>query len=195
MNIAIYGGSFNPIHSGHVNLALSLVKQGLVGRVWLLVSPQNPLKANCNDGGVGDEVQPTYSDRLKMAQMACRGIKEVVVSDFERHLPVPSYTINTMTELSKKYPQHQFSLIIGADNWVNFRKWYNYEEILKNYKSFVYKRPGYTISVPQIYADRVIVVDNALYDVSSTEIRNHIKTDMLHEDVLEYIKQKHLYGY
>lgn len=195
MNIAIYGGSFNPIHSGHVNLALSLVKQGLVGRVWLLVSPQNPLKANCNDDGVGDEVQPTYSDRLKMAQMACRGIKEVVVSDFERHLPVPSYTINTMTELSKKYPQHQFSLIIGADNWVNFRKWYNYEEILKNYKIFVYKRPGYTISVPQIYADRVIVVDNALYDVSSTEIRNHVKTDMLHEDVLEYIKQKHLYGY
>ena len=138
MNIAIYGGSFNPIHSGHVNLALSLVKQGLVGRVWLLVSPQNPLKANCNDDGVGDEVQPTYSDRLKMAQMACRGIKEVVVSDFERHLPIPSYTINTMTELSKKYPKHQFSLIIGADNWVNFRKWYNYEEILKNYKIFVY---------------------------------------------------------
>ena len=195
MNIAIYGGSFNPIHSGHVNLALSLVEQGLVDRVWLLVSPQNPLKEYSADGENRNENQPTYSDRLRMAKLACKGVKNVVVSDFEKHLPIPSYTINTMTELSKKYPQHQFSLIIGADNWVNFRKWYNYEEILKNYKIFVYKRPGYTISVPSIYADNVTIVDNALYDVSSTEIRNHVKTDMLHEDVLEYIKNKHLYGF
>lgn len=195
MNIAIYGGSFNPIHSGHVNLALSLVEQGLVDRVWLLVSPQNPLKVDSVDGENRNENQPTYSDRLRMAKLACNGVKNVVVSDFEKHLPIPSYTINTMTELSKKYPQHQFSLIIGADNWVNFRKWYNYEEILKNYKIFVYKRPGYTISVPSIYADNVTIVDNALYDVSSTEIRNHVKTDMLHEDVLEYIKNKHLYGF
>lgn len=195
MNIAIYGGSFNPIHSGHVNLALSLVEQGLVDRVWLLVSPQNPLKVDSADGENRNENQPTYSDRLRMAKLACKGVKNVVVSAFEKHLPIPSYTINTMTELSKKYPQHQFSLIIGADNWVNFRKWYNYEEILKNYKIFVYKRPGYTISVPSIYADNVTIVDNALYDVSSTEIRNHVKTDMLHEDVLEYIKNKHLYGF
>lgn len=195
MNIAIYGGSFNPIHSGHVNLALSLVEQGLVDRVWLLVSPQNPLKVDSADGENRNENQPTYSDRLRMAKLACKSVKNVVVSDFEKHLPIPSYTINTMTELSKKYPQHQFSLIIGADNWVNFRKWYNYEEILKNYRIFVYKRPGYTISVPSIYADNVTIVDNALYDVSSTEIRNHVKTDMLHEDVLEYIKNKHLYGF
>ena len=82
MNIAIYGGSFNPIHSGHVNLALSLVEQGLVDRVWLLVSPQNPLKVDSVDGENRNENQPTYSDRLRMAKLACKGVKNVVVSDY-----------------------------------------------------------------------------------------------------------------
>lgn len=193
MDIAIYGGSFNPIHLGHVNLALSLVEQGYADCVWLMVSPQNPLKNKQSTNE--NEIQPTYFDRLNMARAACKGLEGVEVSDFENHLPIPSYTYTTLNELSKKYPHHRFLLIIGADNWVAFEKWYKYDEIINNYKILVYRRPGYDLEVPEKYVDKVTIIDNTLYDVSSTEIRNHQKTDMLHKDVFDYIKQKHLYGY
>lgn len=189
MRIAIYGGSFNPIHNGHTSLAQTLLQQNLVDEVWLMVSPQNPLKAS-QQPGIYDA---TYSDRLAMAHIACRDIEGVVVSDFESHLPIPSYTITTLTELSQQFPQHQFSLVIGADNWQRFDHWYKADEILHNYPIFVYRRPGYDIDIPECSLLRVKIVETPLYDVSSTEIRNGLKTDQIHPDVLEYIKTHHLY--
>ena len=193
MKIAIYGGSFNPIHLGHINLAHSLIKQGLVDEVWLMVSPQNPLKRNDSTSESLDISE--YTHRLKMAKLACKGIAGIWVSDFESHLPVPSYTITTLTELSATYPQHQFCLVIGADNWERFGRWYKSEEIIENYPLMVYRRPGCEIVVPEKLSERVSVVETPLYDVSSTEIRNHQKTDMLTPSVLKYIRKNHLYGY
>ena len=191
MRIGIYGGSFNPIHKGHTQLAAFIVAQGLVDELWLLVSPLNPLKS----GEVSNIAE--YEHRLKMAELATEGIEGVNVSDFERHLPLPSYTINTLGELQKAYPEHEFVLVIGADNWEQFPRWYHADEIIEKYHILIYRRPGCEIDETTLPAS-VQVVDTPLYDVSSTQIRESVKKGRmmrrwLDEKVARYIKRNHLY--
>ncbi len=185
MRIGIYGGTFNPIHIGHTSLAQSLIEQRLVDEVWLMVSPQNPMKQPSADD---------YNHRVNMAIIATKGMPHVQVSDFESNLPLPSYTITTLNQLSLNYPQHQFTLIIGADNWQRFNHWYHADEIQRRYPILIYKRPGYDID-PQSLPPTINIVDTPLYDVSSTEIRNHKKLKMISPDVLKYIRTHHLYSY
>lgn len=109
MQVGLLGGSYNPIHNGHIELAQWILNRGLVDEVWLMVSPQNPLKQNVNL--LPEDV------RLKMAQVAVQTYPDIRVSDFEFGLPRPSYTWNTLQLLSAQYPNHTFSLIIGSDNW------------------------------------------------------------------------------
>lgn len=185
MRIAIYGGTFDPIHIGHLSLAKSLVEQQIVDEVWVMISPQNPHKQN----NAAD-----YNDRLAMARIAAKNIPHIIISDFERLLPRPSYTITTLTELSYKYPEHQFSLVIGADNWQNFHKWYRVNDIIKHYPILIYRRPNYEKKLITIPKDSSIkIVDTPLFDVSSTEIRNQKKLDMINPDVMEYIRAHKLY--
>ena len=191
MRIGIYGGSFNPIHKGHTQLAASIVAQGLVDELWLLVSPLNPLKS----GEMSNIAE--YEHRLKMAELATEGIKGVNVSDFERHLPLPSYTINTLGELQKAYPEHEFVLVIGADNWERFPRWYHADEIIEKYRILIYRRPGCEIDETSLPAS-VQVVETPLYDVSSTQIRESVKKGRmmrrwLDEKVARYIKRHQLY--
>jgi nicotinate-nucleotide adenylyltransferase len=191
VKIGIYGGSFNPIHIGHTSLAQSLVNQGLVDEVWLLVSPLNPLKASGSD--IAD-----YSHRLRMAELACREHDGLRVSDFESRLPVPSYTVVTLNALSDAYPQHDFSLVIGADNWQSFDKWYKHDEILENFSLLVYNRPGVTLTGASSLPRNVQIVDTPLYDISSTEIRKSIRhgkclTQWLSPEVADYIGANGLY--
>ncbi len=186
MKIAIYGGTFNPPHKGHTSLAKSLIQQGLVDEVWLLVSPLNPFKQ-----AQTSEFAP-YDDRFRMTQLAVKHHKGLVASDFENHLPRPSYMINTLNELSKAYPQHQFVLVIGADNWERFGQWYKSEEIIANYEILVYNRPGYPLSPD------VKIVDTPLYDISSTQLREKIRQGKyprkwLNAKVIEYIVGNDLY--
>ena len=131
----IFGGSFNPVHKGHIALAEQILQLGLLDEIWLMVSPQNPLKEN-ND---------LWDDqfRLQLARLAVAGHPNIQVSDFEFGLPRPSYTYCTLRALKKTYPQHSFTLIIGADNWNCFHKWINYDEILKEYPIIVYPRAGF----------------------------------------------------
>lgn len=187
MRIAIYGGTYNPIHNGHTSLAQSLIEQNLVDEVWLMVSPQNPHK---------DNNAAAYEERYEMARLATKRMKGILVSDFERNLPIPSYTHTTLTKLSEQYPDHQFFLVIGADNWTNFHKWYRVEDIMKSYPILIYRRPNYdlNISTAPKGAD-ITIVDTPLYDVSSTDIRNHKKLKMLNPDVLKYIRTHHLYNF
>lgn len=191
MRIGIYGGSFNPIHTGHTQLAASIVAQGMVDELWLLVSPLNPLKS----GEVSDIAE--YEHRLKMAELATGGIEGVKVSDFERHLPLPSYTITTLGELGKAFPEHEFVLVIGADNWERFPRWYHADEILANYQILIYRRPGCELNEKALPSS-VQVVDTPLYDVSSTEIRESVKKGRmmrrwLDARVARYIKKHQLY--
>lgn len=173
--VAIFGGSFNPIHNGHIALAQSVINQGLADEVWLLVSPQNPLK---KQGDLLDEQK-----RLTLAERALDGEKNIKVSDFEFTLPRPSYTWNTLQALSRAYPECKFKLLVGADNWNVFDKWAHYNDILSHYEILVYPREGYDINTASL-PPSVSLIHAPLFPISSTDIRH-----MVHEgeDIQSYI--------
>lgn len=162
----IYGGSFNPIHTGHLTLGKLLCEQGLVDELWFLVSPLNPFKQTTNDL-LDDQA------RLQLVQLAVRNEPQLQVSDFEMHLPRPSYMVHTLEKLREAYPDREFILVIGADNWLRFDQWYESEEILNHHLILVYPRPGYEIDLSTL-PDGVTLVDTPLIDISSTQIRNSI---------------------
>lgn len=155
--IGIFGGSFNPIHNGHIALAQAVLRQCALDEVWLMVSPQNPLKRNSADL-LDDQL------RLQMAEKSLEGVEGVKACDYEFRLPKPSYTWNTLQHLSKDYPDCTFSLLIGGDNWAHFTRWRHWKDILRCHQVIVYPRDEYpgTIDVP-------------LLDVSSTEIRQRVR--------------------
>ena len=176
MEIGIYGGSFNPVHFGHVGLAKWVIEHTDLDELWLLVSPNNPLKSA--------KILAPEQERLEGVRQAVKDIKGVKVSDFEFSLPRPSYTANTLRELQKAYPQHTFTLIIGEDNINIFDKWREKEFILENFRIFIYPR----VSSRQTEEDRVqsaekgfyqyksaknivFLTDAPLFDISSSEIR------------------------
>lgn len=128
--IGIFGGSYNPIHIGHINLAKFILNNTSLNEVWLMISPQNPLKEK-------KDLMPDQL-RLKWATDALKGEKDIKASDFEFNLSKPSYTYNTLTKLKEKYTHYSFSLIIGADNWLIFNKWFKYQEILNNFNIIIY---------------------------------------------------------
>ena len=134
LRIGLFFGSFNPVHIGHLAIANYLVEFGNIDQLWFVVSPHNPHKKKEN-------LLHDY-DRLEMMQIAIRNEHRFRVCDVEFRLPKPSYTIDTLTHLSEKYPDHSFSIIMGSDNIVNFHRWKNYDQILKNYGILVYPRPG-----------------------------------------------------
>ena len=194
MNIGIFGGSFDPIHEGHVNLAKYVLDHTDLDEVWLMVSPRNPLK---DYGPIATDRQ-----RLEMARLAVKDIPGLQVSDFEFHLPIPSYTYKTLTELKKSYPEHDFRLIIGGDNWTDFLRWRNPKEILSEFGVIVYPRPGETLKLSTQNAKRktqnITILDAApQMPISSTEIRAHLQSQSselnLNPNVLAYIKSHHLY--
>ena len=155
--VAIFGGSFNPIHTGHIALAQAVQQQCGLDEVWLMVSPQNPLKRN--DADLLDD-----SLRFEMAQKALEGVEGVKACDYEFHLPKPSYTWNTLQHMTKDHPDYTFTLLIGGDNWAHFQRWRHWKDILWHHDVIVYPRDEYqgTISVP-------------LLNVSSTEIRKRVR--------------------
>ena len=172
----IFGGSFNPIHNGHIALALQLKEQAGLDEVWLMVSPQNPMKQSSD---LADDEQ-----RLEMARLAVEGVAGITVSDYEMHLPRPSYTWNTLEALTNDYPERQFVLMIGGDNWAIFDKWYRADDIKQKFEIIVYTRtPG----------------DPGFIDISSTAIRQRIRqgksiSKMVPKTVAEYIKENRLYA-
>ena len=172
----IFGGSFNPIHNGHISLARQLREKAGLDEVWLMVSPQNPLKQSAD---LLDD-----SIRMEMARLALEGVEGIVASDYEMHLPKPSYTWNTLQGLSRDYPDREFVLLMGGDNWTLFDRWYHAEDIKNNYEIAVYTRtPGET----------------GFIDISSTEIRQRIKAGkgirrLVPKVVADYIKEKKLYA-
>ncbi|MCM1377731.1 MAG: nicotinate (nicotinamide) nucleotide adenylyltransferase [Clostridium sp.] len=197
MRIAIYGGTFDPPHRGHIAVAHSVIEQKLADKTWLLVSPLNPLKD-------GQKIS-SEADRLAMAELSTRGIEGVEVSDFEFSLPRPSYSIATLRKLKDAYPEHEFRMLIGADNIKDFHRWKEPEAILTEFGLIVYPRPGATIGKEEIEANvssnrgRIEILENvARYDISSTEIRQKIQqgediSDIINPEVEKYIRAHHLY--
>jgi len=190
MNIALYSGSFNPIHRGHTSLAGYLIEKQIVDEVWFVVSPCNPLK---NQHHLLDEYL-----RLDMLILAIKGEPAFKACDVEFTMPLPSFTIDTLSKLSTDFPEHRFSLIIGSDNALVFDKWKNYNEILTNYPVFVYPRRGYNFADVVSLYPQMTLLETPFYDISSTQIRESIaqKKDVsqwLHPDVMDFIEENMLY--
>lgn len=180
----IFGGSFNPIHIGHLALANYLCEYSDLDEIWFLVSPHNPLK----------EQADLWDDnlRLELVKLAIADYPRFHASDFEFHLPRPSYTVNTLDALQSAHPDRKFTLIIGADNWEIFPRWYKAEEILKNHHIMIYPRPGYSIDCNKLPSS-VQVVDTPLLEVSSTFIRQALQEGkdiryFLHPAVYEHLR-------
>ena len=177
----IFGGSFNPIHNGHISLARQLREKAGLDEVWLMVSPQNPLKATADL--LDDE------SRMEMARLAVAGEEGIIASDYEMHLPKPSYTWNTLQALKQDYPDREFVLMIGGDNWTLFDKWYRADDIRNEFQIIVYPRRGSEGGIDGL----------ELIDISSTEIRERIKAgkgikQLVPKAVAEYINEHNLYA-
>lgn len=186
--IGILGGSFNPVHNGHLMLASFIAQFGSVDEVWMVLSPSNPFKVN-------DEKAPDL-DRLTMLRLAVGDSDVVKACEIELSLPRPSFTIATLKALTQKYPQYSFVPIIGSDNLARFPNWKDSNIILDDYGLLVYPRKGYESDV--IVDSRIIKVDAPEVEISSTFIRNSISEgyDMnffLPESVYRYIKTNKLY--
>ena len=192
MRIGIFGGSFDPIHIGHAIIAQHIISSGVVDRLWLMVSPVNPLK-------VGKERQVADTDRLRMVEMVSRPMEGVETSAFEFTMPKPSYTIDTLNALQAKFPDDEFYLVIGGDNWQVFSKWRNNEEILAKYHVLIYPRLGYEVNIPDELKERVQLVDAPIIELSSTEIRERLAKGQsvryyVPDEVLGFIERKQLYN-
>lgn len=186
--IGILGGSFNPVHSGHMMLASYLTQWGYFDQVWLTLSPRNPLK----DPG---ELLPD-TKRLAMLSLAAKGASNIEICDIELSMPRPSYTINTLDLLAERYPEHTFRLVTGSDNWHIFDQWREADRILDQYGVTVYLRPGYPVE--KRHVDGLEVVEAPLVHVSSTFIRQAIAkgrnmTYFLPPGVYKYIIDNKLY--
>jgi nicotinate-nucleotide adenylyltransferase len=165
MNIGLFFGSFNPIHTGHLIIANHFINQGIIDELWFVVSPQNPFK---NAAGLLNE-----QHRLRLVQAAIEDEVKLKASNIEFKLPRPSYTINTLTYLVEKYPKYHFSIVMGSDGFQNIAKWKNAEAILKNYTILIYKRPGFEIT--ETHGAQVQIQDAPLLEISSTYIRKIIR--------------------
>ncbi len=165
--VGIFGGSFNPIHTGHIALAKSLCEQAHLDEVWLMVSPQNPFKKGATD---------LLEDRLRleMVEKALEGEQQLKPCDYEFRLPKPSYTWHTLQALSHDYPDIEFTLLIGGDNWEAFDKWFHYDDILAHYPIVVYPRQGSKLAT-QGHPASVTIANTPLLNISSTEIRQRIR--------------------
>ncbi|WP_020532406.1 nicotinate (nicotinamide) nucleotide adenylyltransferase [Flexithrix dorotheae] len=186
MKIGLFFGSFNPIHIGHLIIANSVVEYANLDQVWFVVSPQNPFKKSSN--------LLHEQDRLIMVRQAIADNPKMNVTDIEFGMPKPSYTIDTLTYLTDKYPKHDFKLIIGEDNLKNFPKWKNAEMILQHYGLLVYPRMNAEVSGLEDHPN-VQFFDAPQIDISATFIRRMIRENksvkyLVHEDVEALIKLK-----
>lgn len=189
-NVCVYSGSFNPIHNGHIALAEYLIDRQIVDEVWVIITPQNPLKPS--NTLINDNL------RLQMARLALEGRKGIVVSDVEIHLPKPSYTIDTLRFLQSQYPLYSFCLLIGQDNVTIFDKWKSYRQILHDFRVLVYPRNGATTTEHLKYPEMQLLTDAPTVDISSTDIRRRVKsglpiTGLLPDAVAEFIAEHRLY--
>jgi nicotinate-nucleotide adenylyltransferase len=193
--IGLYFGSFNPVHIGHLAIAGYVTEFTDINQVWFVVSPHNPLKKK--------ETLLADHHRLYMTQLAIGDNDKLKASDIEFKLPVPSYTIDTLTHLREKYPKNEFVLVMGEDNLYTLHKWKNAEELIKRYQVYVYPRPetekpSSPVLDQLLQKAKILNVNAPLMDISGTFIRKGIKDgkDMsyfLSSSVWKYINEMHFY--
>ncbi len=190
MNIGLFFGSFNPVHTGHMIIAQHLANRGDLDQVWLVVSPHNPLKQKAS-------LANDY-DRLHLVNLAVEDNPKIKSCNIEFGLPKPSYTIDTLAHLKEKYAHHHFSLIMGSDNLDSLPKWKHHELILKEHKIYIYNRPDSSHDNPLRTYPNVILCEAPLIYISSTEIRRMISSGssvryLVPDKVFEELELSRLY--
>lgn len=188
MRIGLFFGSFNPIHNGHLIIANTIQQYTDLQEIWFVVSPQNPFKKSAS-------LLPIV-DRLHLVNLAIEDNPKFRASDVELNLPKPSYTIDTLTHLKEKFPQHTFSLIIGGDNLDGLEKWKNAEVLLRDYTIYVYNRMDGKNPFPK--NKNIYFLEFPLLDVSSTFLRDEMKVGrsiqyFVPQKVWEEIEKYNLY--
>ena len=164
MKVGLFFGSFNPVHVGHMIIANHIATHTDLDKVWMVVSPHNPLKPKSS--------LARDHDRLHLVHLAIGDNPHLVASDVEFYLPKPSYTIDTLTHLKERHPDKEFSLIMGGDSLASIQKWKNFEKILE-YPILVYKRTSADLSSFEAL-NNITFVDAPMLDISSTYIRKCI---------------------
>lgn len=166
LKVGLLFGSFNPIHTGHLILAHFMATHTDLAAVWFVVSPQSPFK-------VGQEMLPEQ-ERIALVELAIAGNEKLRVLDIEMHMPKPSYTIDTLDELMRRYPQHQFVLLMGEDNLPGLPRWKQADRILAEHEVYVYPRPDVDATEVKLHAS-VRIVEAPLLDISATFIRDCVR--------------------
>jgi nicotinate-nucleotide adenylyltransferase len=165
MKIGLYFGSFNPVHVGHLIIAGHAVNETELNQVWFVVSPQNPFKQSAS-------LLNEYH-RLHLIKSAIDGENNLRASNVEFSLPKPSYTVDTLAYLKEKFPEHEFSILMGSDGFQNLNKWKNYKVLVSNHSIYIYTRPGYEVT--ETFGANVNILKAPLLEISSTRIRELIK--------------------
>jgi nicotinate-nucleotide adenylyltransferase len=188
MHIGLYFGSFNPVHIGHLIVANHVVENSDVDKVWFVVSPHNPLK---EEHSLLNEYH-----RLHLVELAIEDNSKFRASNVEFSLPKPSFTIDTLTYLTEKFPLETFSIIIGSDSFQNIHRWKNYRQLIDGYSFLVYKRPGFEVT--ETHGAKLHLLDAPMLDISSTYIRRQIREKksvryLLPEPVFTYVAENRYY--
>jgi len=187
--IGLFFGSFNPIHIGHLIIANHMVEKTDLNEVWFVVSPQNPFKEK--------KTLANNYDRIHLVKLAIENNPKIKASDIEFGLPVPSYTIDTLTHLKEKYTHHKFVLLMGGDNLGSLHKWKNYEKLLSDYQIYVYDRPNYELG-PLASHGSVKIMEAPLLSISASFIRKSIQEGysiqyLVPDEVFQYLEDNPIY--
>lgn len=185
--VALFGGTFDPIHVAHIALAESCRKQMGVDEVWFLVTPQNPWKQ-------GSSLSPD-DIRLHMVRLALADHEGLVASDYEFHLEKPTYSYLTLRHLRNDFPEHEFTLLIGGDNWAKFDHWAHYDEILQHHAVAVYPRRDCPLETPDTISAlgfTPFILDAPEMPISSTEIRKRVSEGMSIEGLVPKAVERYI---
>lgn len=187
----IFCGSFDPVHIGHAMIAGYVSQCGVADELWLTPSRVNPLKTD----------RPPVDDthRIAMCQLVAARSGRIRVCDIESGLPLPSFTFRTLTCLRDRFPDREFILLIGSDNWLLFDRWRDYDKILSDFGILIYPRPGYSVDASSLPSGVDLMDEAPQALISSTFVRDSIREGraldfFVPDEVLEYIKKHRLYG-
>jgi nicotinate-nucleotide adenylyltransferase len=187
--VGLFFGSFNPVHIGHMIIANYMATKTDLDQVWLVVSPQNPLK---NKKSLARDY-----DRLHLVRLGIGDNPNLEASNIEFDLPKPSYTIDTLIYLKEKHPNYKFVLIMGGDNLASLHKWKNFELILHDYQIYVYKRPSFELGDLATHQN-IRLFDAPLMQISASYIRSCLKDGksvqyLVPEPVYNYLESSNIY--